>query len=86
MRAIAEGSEGRAGTLVFWELRRSPAAGAGALFWGSSCCGSGISSQRIKIPRVRTAPSRGRHPSPSPCRSELEWCCCWRLTRKPEWG
>lgn len=63
---IAEGSEGRAGTPVFSKLRRSPAAGAGALFWGSSCCGSGISSQEIKIPRVGTTPLSRRSPLTQP--------------------
>lgn len=71
LAGIGEGSEGRAGTPVFSKLRRSPAAGAGALFWGSSCCGSGISSQGIKIPRVGTPPSPAGHPSPSPRRPEL---------------
>lgn len=73
LAGIAEGSEGRGGTPAFSELRRSPAAGAGALFWGSSCCGSGISSQGIKIPRVGTPPSPAGHPSPSPRRPELGW-------------
>lgn len=73
LAGMAEGSEGRAGTPVFSELRRSPAAGAGALFWGSSCCGSGISSQGIKIPRVGTPPSPAGHPSPSPLCPELGW-------------
>lgn len=65
LAGIAEVSEGRTGTPVFSELRRSPAEGARALFWGSSCCGSGISSQGIKIPRVGTPPSPGGHLSPS---------------------
>lgn len=34
LKGLAEPPEGRAGTLVFPGLRRSPAAGAGALFWG----------------------------------------------------
>lgn len=45
--------------------------GRGRYFGGSSCYGSGISSQRIKIPRVGTPPSPAGHPSPSPHCPEL---------------
>ena len=72
LAGLAEGSEGRrTRTPVFSELRRSPAAGARGLFWGSSCCGSGISSQGIKIPRVGTPPLSRRSPLTQPTPAAL---------------
>lgn len=85
-RALQEGPKGEPGRLCSPSSGDPRLQGAGALFWGRSCCGSGISSQGIKIPRVGTPPFSRRSPLTQPPPPWAGVVVALRLSRKPEWG